>query len=181
LNKDDQHIINACKKGDRKAQELLYKKYSALLFGICLRYAKDRVEAQDFLQESLIIVFRDLHQYQPRSALGAWLRKVTVNVCLQQLRKKQNIFQTHSIEEVCSNSIQEEADIFSRFRERALLQMVQQLPTGYRIVFNLYAIEGYSHQEIAEMLNISASTSKSQLSRAKATLRKLLEKELVDY
>lgn len=152
-----------------------------MLFGICLRYAKDRVEAQDFLQESLIVIFRDLHQYQPKAAFGAWLRKVTVNVCLQQLRKKRNIFQTHSIEEICSNSIREEADIFSRFRERALLQMVQKLPTGYRVVFNLYAIEGYNHQEIADSLGISVNTSKSQLSRAKVTLRKLLEKELVDY
>ncbi|MEM8527048.1 MAG: sigma-70 family RNA polymerase sigma factor [Bacteroidota bacterium] len=181
MHKDDQYIIKACKKGDRKAQELLYRKYSAMLFGICLRYAKDRAEAQDFLQESLIVIFRDLHQYQPKAAFGAWLRRVTVNVCLQQLRKQRNIFQVHSIEEICSNSIQEEADIFSRFRERALLQMVQQLPTGYRVVFNLYAIEGYSHQEIAENLGISVNTSKSQLSRAKSTLRKLLEKELVDY
>ncbi|MEN0049728.1 MAG: sigma-70 family RNA polymerase sigma factor [Bacteroidota bacterium] len=181
MHRDDLNIIKACKKGDRKAQELLYRKYNAMLFGICLRYAKDRQEAQDFLQESLIVLFRDLHQYQPKAAFGAWLRRVTVNICLQQLRKKQNVFQTHTIEEVCSNSIQKEADIFSRFREKALLQMVQQLPTGYRVVFNLYVIEGYSHQEIADSLDISVNTSKSQLSRAKASLRKLLEKELVDY
>ena len=167
MNKDDLNIIKACRKGDRKAQELLYRKYSAMLFGICLRYAKVRVEAQVFLQESWSVIFRDLHQYQPQAAFGAWLRRVTVNVCLQQLRKRQNIFQTYSIEEICSNSIREEANIFSRFRERALLQMVQQLPTGYRVVFNLYAIEGYSHQEIAARLDISVNTSKSQLSSSK--------------
>ena len=150
-----------------------------MLFGVCLRYGQNRPEAEDLLQDGMIIIYRDLYQYKPTAALGAWLRRVMVNVCLQHLRKKHRIIRTTPIENF-NERLETDEDLFSQFRLKALLKMVQQLPPGYRMIFNLYVIEGYSHQEIANKLDISLGTSKSQLSRAKATLKKLLEKEFAD-
>lgn len=179
MSKSDSYIIEGCKQGDREAQNQLFLKYRSMLFGVCLRYAQHRHEAEDLLQEGMIIIYRDLYQYRPTGALGAWLRRVMVNVCLQHLRKKHRIIHTTSIENY-GEKFESDEDLFSQFRARALIKMIQQLPTGYKMVFNLYVIEGHAHQEIAEMLGISVNTSKSQLSRAKAALRKLLEKELAD-
>lgn len=150
-----------------------------MLFGVCLRYAKNHQEAEDFLQEGLIIIFRDLYQYQPTGNFGGWLRKVMINVCLQHLRRKKKIFISDNLDGL-TNNLETEENLFSRFRAKALVKMVQQLSPGYRMVFNLFVIEGYSHQEISNLLDISVGTSKSQLSRAKALLRKMLEKEMVD-
>lgn len=150
-----------------------------MLFGVCLRYAQHRHEAEDLLQEGMIVIYRDLYQYQPTGPLGGWLRRVMVNVCLQHIRKRHRIITTTSIEHF-GEKLETDEDLFSQFRAKALLNMIQQLPPGYRLVFNLYVIEGNSHQEIADQLGVSVNTSKSQLSRAKATLRKMLEKELAD-
>ncbi len=148
-----------------------------MLFGVCLRYAQNWQEAEDLLQEGMIVIYRDLYQYRPTGALGAWLRRVMVNVCLQHIRKRHRIVRTTSLEKY-GEKLETDEDLFSQFRAKALVKMIQQLPPGYRLVFNLYVIEGHSHQEIADQLGISINTSKSQLSRAKATLRKMLEKAL---
>ena len=148
-----------------------------MLFGICLRYAQNWQEAEDFLQEGMIVIYRDLYQYRPTGALGAWLRRVMVNVCLQHIRKRHRIIRTTSLDNY-GEKLETTENLFSEFRAKALVKMIQQLAPGYRLVFNLYVIEGYSHQEIADQLDISINTSKSQLSRAKAALRKILEKEL---
>ena len=174
MDTKDQHIIKGCKKGDAKAQAELYHRYKAQLFGVCLRYAAGRQEAEDLLQDGFIQIFKDLYQYRPTGSFPGWLRKVVVNVALQHLRKKKNLFATVELDRI-ANQHETEEDLFSSFRAKALLKMVQQLPEGYRAVFNLYVIEGYSHKEIAKQLGINESTSKSQLSRAKAMLRKLLE------
>ena len=179
MSKSDSYIIDGCKQGDHVAQNQLFLKYRSMLFGVCLRYGQNRPEAEDLLQDGMIIIYRDLYQYKPTAALGAWLRRVMVNVCLQHLRKKHRIIRTTPIENF-NERLETDEDLFSQFRLKALLKMVQQLPPGYRMIFNLYVIEGYSHQEIADKLDISLGTSKSQLSRAKATLKKLLEKELAD-
>jgi len=178
LKKTDQHIIKACQKGDRKAQNQLYEKYKVLLFNICMRYASSREEAEDFLQEGLIVIFKDLYQYQPKGALGAWLRKVMVNVCLQKLRKQKK-GQLLALDEIAEVPDKDD-DFFEHFRVKALLQMVQNLPTSYRVIFNLYVMEGYKHSEIAEKLNIPVNTSKTRLARAKAMLRNRLEEELAN-
>lgn len=146
-----------------------------MLFGVCLRYAKDREEAKDLLQEGFIQIYKDLYQYQPTGALGAWMRKVVVNVALQHIRKQKRLFPTVALSEAAA-SVEVEDELFSNFREQALIQLIQQLPDGYRAVFNLYVIEGYSHKEIADQLGIAEASSKSQLSRAKQALRKMLEK-----
>ncbi len=176
-NLTDKQLLEGCLNGNRMAQTALYRQYRRQLFGVCMRYAKSREEAEDMLQEGFVKIYSDLYQYRPTGALGAWMRRVVVNVALQHIRRRKNLFPNVDLEKV-AHTYQTDDEVFSKFREKALVNMVQQLPDGYRAVFNLYVVEGYSHQEIGEQLNISASTSKSQLSRAKATLRQMLEKQL---
>lgn len=179
MNRTEEHIIQGCIKGDHKEQKLLYEKFKVPMFRICLRYAQDRAEAEDMLQDGFIKVFSDLHQYSGKGALGGWIRRVMVNVALQHIRRKKNLFSPIEIEKVADNYNTGE-DVFATIGAKALIKMVQGLPPGYRTVFNLFVIEGYSHQEIADQLNISVNTSKSQLSKAKASLRKLLEKVMIN-
>ena len=177
MNLAEKNIIQGCKKGNPQAQRQLYEKYKALLFGVCLRYAKNRMEAEDFLQEGFIRIYRDLYQYQPEKAVGAWMRKVMVNSCLRQLQKNKMTFSEVNWEQV-GGSYEMEIEEKNQSREQHLIKMIQQLPAGYRAVFNMHAIEGYTHQEIGEYLGISTNTSKSQLSRAKKLLKKLFEKDI---
>jgi RNA polymerase sigma-70 factor (ECF subfamily) len=171
----ESELIKACKKGDRQAQELLYRRYSPKLYGVCLRYASDREEAKDFLQEGFMKIYNNLYKYKPTGSFSAWLYRLMINVALENIRRNQKRKNTTSLDNLINDPEIEET-IFSNFGAKSIIKMVQKLPEGYRIVFNLYVVEGYSHKEIAEMLDISESTSKSQLSRAKATLRKLIEK-----
>lgn len=171
----EQELIKACNKGERHAQELLYRRYSAKLYGVCLRYASNREEAEDFLQEGFIKIYNNLYKYQPTGSFSAWMYRLMVNVALEKIRQNQKRKNQLSLDDLIYDP-EDSDDIFSGFGARTIIEMVQKLPEGYRIVFNLYVVEGYSHKEIGEMLEITESTSKSQLSRAKATLRKLLEK-----
>ena len=148
------------------------------MFRLCLRYAKDKAEAEDILQDGFIKVFADLAKYRGDGALGGWIRRVILNVALQHVRKQKKQFQIVEIDQISETRYSEEI-VFSQFGARALTQLIQQLPPGYRTVFNLYVVEGYSHKEIAEKLNFTVSTSKSQLSKAKAMLRQMLEKRLI--
>ena len=177
MKTDDTNLITGCMKGDRQAQNQLYQKYKAVLFGVCLRYANSREEAEDMLQEGFIKIFSDLYQYKPTGPLGGWMRKVVINVALQHIRKnkKFRIFENH--EQIVAG-YEPDLKIFKDNREEAILKIVQQLPDGYRIIFNLYVIEEFTHKEIAEKLGISVSTSKSQYSRARAALRSMLEKNI---
>jgi RNA polymerase sigma-70 factor (ECF subfamily) len=147
------------------------------MYGVCLRYAKDQDEAEDLLQESFIRAFKNIGQFNATGALGAWLRKVTVNVCLENYRKNKTT--SEHLKNYCLE-YSEELDLdnaLSCLALENLIQKIQQLPTGYRTIFNLYAIEGFNHVEIAEMLQISIGTSKSQYSRAKQILREILDRE----
>ncbi len=177
METSDAQLIKGCMKGDRQAQNQLYQKYKASLFGVCLRYASLREEAEDMLQEGFIKIFSDLYQYKPIGPLGGWMRKVVINVALQHIRKnkKFRIFENH--EQIIA-AYEPDFEIFKNNREEAILKIVQQLPDGYRIIFNLYVIEEFSHREIAEKLGISVSTSKSQYSRARAALRRMVEKNI---
>jgi RNA polymerase sigma factor (sigma-70 family) len=134
----DEKLAKACKKGDRKAQEELYRRFSPMLYGVCQRYGRDRMEAQDMLQEGFIVIFRDLYQYLPHGPLGAWLRKVVINVCLQQLRKRK-----HSADaplESFSDRLEQDAEVYHQLEAKELIQLVQKLPDGYRatICFSLW-------------------------------------------
>ncbi|MEL6864009.1 MAG: RNA polymerase sigma factor [Bacteroidota bacterium] len=174
----DQDIIEGCLNGKRTYQKALYDKFRVPLFRLCMRYAHDRSEAEDMLQDGFIKIFTDLHQFSRKGPLGAWMRRVMLNTALQAIRKRKKLFPTVEVETVADQYASKE-DVFAQLGHKALTQLIQQLPTGYRTVFNLYVIEGFSHQEIAEQLNITASTSKTQLFKAKATLRKMLEKIMI--
>ena len=145
-----------------------------MMKGVCLRYAYNEHEAEDLLQDSFIKAFNKIESYQNKGALGGWLRKLTLNTALEQYRKNKNINQTIELNEV-NNSIEDEA--IENLELEDLVKKIQQLPIGFRTVFNLYAVEGFNHREIGEMLNISDGTSKSQYSRARQLLRKMIEKE----
>ncbi len=176
---DNNQLIRKCLAGNPSAQKALYEAYKVPLFRVCLRYANDRAEAEDMLQDGFIKIFQDLKNYRGTGAFGGWMRKLMVNVALQHLRKKKRLFPPIDLQEV-HEQFQTDEDIHAEINAKALTQLVQQLPPGYRAVFNLYVIEGYSHKEIAEQLGITLSTSKSQLFKAKATLRGILEKMIIN-
>lgn len=148
------------------------------MFRLCLRYARDRAEAEDLLQEGFVRVFTDLHQYSSQGALGGWVRRVILNVALQHVRRQQRLFPVVEVDAYASH-LPSGDDIVAHLNAEALTQFIQQLPPGYRAVFNLYVVEGYAHKEIADMLGIGVGTSKSQLSKAKAMLRKMLERVMI--
>lgn len=177
MYQSDENIIKGCRKGDRKAQKALFAKYRSMLFNICLRYASDRHQAEDFLQDGLIKIFSNLYQYKPTAAFGAWIRTVMVNVCLQHLRKEKRLFKTQELNEQIDH-FEINDELFTDYRTEAVMKMVQRLPQGSRLVFNLYIMESYSHKEIAKELGITASGSRAQLTRAKVALRSMLEKYL---
>jgi RNA polymerase sigma factor (sigma-70 family) len=170
---EEPELIHACLKGDLQAQKTLYERYKTTLFRMCLRYAKNKMEAEDFLQESFLAVFRDLAQYQAQGSPGAWIRRVALNAILQQLRKRDRKMSVNSIEMPPHPGPDMAENPFLEMDARELTGMIQLLPSGYRTVFNLFVVEGFSHQEIASMLGISESTSKSQLFKAKAKLREI--------
>ncbi len=172
---DEHQLVKGCLKGDRNYQRALYEKYKVPMFRLCLRYASDQAEAEDLLQEGFIKAFTDLHQFSHKGAFGGWLRKVILNVALQHVRKKQRAFQVKELESAIHYFPTDE-NILADLHAEALTKLIQNLPPGYRAVFNLFVVEGYSHQEIAELLGIEEGTSKSQLSKAKATLRTMIEK-----
>ncbi len=169
----DKELIEACLIGNPIAQKVLYDTYSSVLFGICIRYSKKEEEAQDILQDSFIKIFTKLDTYQYTGSFEGWLKRIVTNTSIEYYRKKIN---TEQVEEIGFNPyLAVDSDKVLEVEE--LLKMIQELPEGYRIVFNMYAIDGYTHGEIATKLNISEGTSKSQLSRARAYLqRKLKEK-----
>ncbi len=167
------NVIEQCIAGRRSSQELLYNFYAPKMFGICLRYAKDYHAAEDILQEGFIKVFNHLDRFRGEGSFEGWIKRVFVNTAIEHYRKASN---QQSITELSDDANRAVGEVASSFLAKEdLLHLVQQLPLGYRTVFNLYAIEGYSHKEIAKMLQISEGTSKSQLARARNTLQKMLK------
>ena len=175
MNKEEITLIKKCIKGDAKSQKTLYTKYKVKWFMVCLRYARDRSEAEDMLQEGLINIFKDLKQYNPKKGyFSTWSNRVLVNSILQFLRKWKKIKFDIDITDM-KDILPSSDDIYATLGAKELTQMIQQLPLGYRVVFNMYVIEGFKHKEIAEKLKISENTSKSQLFKAKRMLRNQLE------
>lgn len=167
----EKEIIEGCIKGKRKAQKALFEKYHKVMLGICLRYANSYAEAEDVLIEGFMQVFKKIKTYKGTGSFEGWMKRLFVNRAIDNFRKNKKLNFYEDLENVQNKFvIQNNAhDILSK---KELLQTIQELPPGYRIVFNLYAIEGYSHKEIAEKLNISESTSKTQLMKAKNRLAK---------
>lgn len=174
-----QNILERCKNGDRIAQQQLYETFKGKMFAVCLRYANSRSDAEDALQEGFVKVFRDLHQFRGEGSFEGWMRRVIVNVALQNLRKQKGGLQFTELENVAYKISDADDSVFDESEKgAALIKLMQKMPTGFRTVLNLYVLEEYSHQQIADELGISVGTSKSQLNRAKAFLKNLLEKNL---
>ncbi len=169
----EEKLIRSCQKGDSTAQREIYNKYSGKMMGVCLRYINSRFEAEDILINGFMKVFDKIGQYKHEGSFEGWVRKIMVNESLGYIRKNKSIYMEVEIEKA---DYQADFNTEASYQLEAeeLLQLVQQLPTGYKTVFNLYAIEGYSHKEIAEIMGISENTSKSQLSRARALLQQNL-------
>ena len=172
----DKQIIRGCARHDRKAQKILYDKYSRFLLGICLRYASDRTEAEDILQESLLKIYFNIDDFTGTGSFTGWLRKVAVNTAITHYHKNLRYRYNVDIEEFASFETGISSFEEDYFTSDELFKVINELSAGYRMVFNLYAIEGYKHKEIAKMLEIDTNTSKSQYSRAKSVIRNKLEK-----
>jgi len=170
--------IKAAKKGNPTAQRYLYEAYKISLFTICLRYSRDKLEAEDILQEGFINIFKDLHQFTEKGNIEGWMKRVMVNTALRYLRKWKKDWQ-HEDPQDYEEAFHSQEIVFQRLGMEELTKLIQRLPNGYKIVFNLYVIEGYNHKEIATLLGISENTSKTQLFKAKAALRKQLEQQLL--
>ncbi|MGV3630181.1 MAG: RNA polymerase sigma factor [Bacteroidota bacterium] len=170
-------LVRACLKNNRQAQKELYRRFSYMMKGVCLRYSSNTGDAEDLLQESFIRVFQNLHRYQDEGKLGGWIRTVTLNCVFEKYRSMKKEKESLLYVEEYFEKAQELDHILENLAMEDLLAKIQALPEGYRVMFNLYAIEGYRHEEIAQQLGIREGTSKSQYSRARALLREMLLKE----
>ena len=168
-------LIQFCIKGERHSQSRLYALLAPKMFVVCLRYARNREEAEETLQEGFMKVFENLQQFKFAGSFEGWVRKIMVNCALQKYRSKSQLHAVVNIDDVKTEYSGSE-NISSQLGTKELLKMVQLLPTAYRMVFNLYVFEGMKHREIAEMLGISEGTSKSNLSDARAILQKAVFK-----
>lgn len=166
-----EQLIEKCQKQDIKAQEQLYKLYAAKLFSVCLKYSGSYEEAEDNLQDAFVTIFKKIAQYKNNGSFEGWLKRITINTALQKYRK-QKVFEIVKEEHLENPEVEiDDENISIDF----LLKIIQQLPNRYRLVFNLYALDGYSHKEIAEFLNITQGTSKSNLARARGILKEKIE------
>ena len=171
---DDSALIEKCKAGDQRAQRELFEKYAPKMLGVCLRYAKNKEQAEDVLQEGFIKVYTKLEHYQSKGSLEGWIRRIMVNTSLDHIRKNLKFQGDRPVDDV---GFKLEQNTFNgdQLFEEDLLKLINAMPPGYKVVFNMFAIEGYSHKEIADELGVSENTSKSQYSRARAYLKAKLE------
>ena len=169
-------LIHQCKKKDIRAQEELYRLYSGKLFGLCLKYSNNYQQAEDNLQDGFITIFNKINQYKDKGSFEGWMKRIVINTTLQKHRKEKYF-------EIINENLSEDPEIEiddEKITTDFLLESIQELPERYRQVFNLYALDGFSHKEIAEMLNISVGSSKSNLARARHILKSRIENHLND-
>ena len=165
----EKEIIDGCKAGKSNAQKALFLKYGPIMLTVCRRYARHHMEAEDFAQEGFIKTFRHIDKFKGESALGTWIRRIMINNALKHVAK--SAFKREQIGIADNYDRDIDPGTYAKLSAEEILKLVEELPTGYRVVFNLYAIEGYSHKEIAEMLEIGESTSRSQLLKARRVLQ----------
>lgn len=163
-------IIKECASGNVRAQEKLYRMFAPKMFGVCLRYAKDRTEAEDNLQDGFIKVFENIHKFRHEGSFEGWIRRIMVNVSLGKYRKQYLLYPVEDIGKIEPAPVPDE--IIAKLGADELLGLIQQLPPRYRMVFNLYVLDGLNHQQISEAMNISVGTSKSNLARARDILKR---------
>ncbi|MFS8082566.1 MAG: RNA polymerase sigma factor [Ginsengibacter sp.] len=182
MNTESNHItsesdlIKGCIDGDRQMQQILYDRFASKMYGVCLRYAGNVEDANDILQEGFIKVFKNLGKFRSEGSFEGWVRRIFINSAIEQYRKKVKLY---NVSEVYENTVEDKSltalDILAT---KDVMSIVNELSPGYKAVFNLHVVEGYSHNEIAQMLGINEGTSKSQLARAKGVLKKIIEKRL---
>lgn len=171
---NDTSLVNACLKNNVLAQEQLYNQYSKCLFGICLRMMRNKHDAEDVFQNSFILVFSKLNTYEARSPLKYWMKKIFINSCINELKKRKEIF---DLEEYKFPIEEKKVEDNIEYNIENIKKSMSKLADGYRMILNLYLFEGYNHREIAKILDISESTSKTQFSRAKIRLKENLSKD----
>ena len=172
---DHQRLVKDCLKGKPQAQRELYEQFSEIMLGVCYRYTRSMRDAEDVLQEGFVKVFRYLHQYKQQGELGAWIRRIMVNTALNYLKRHRKYQEEMFFTEEYMHPVADE-DPAVRLQAKEIADLVRQLPQGYQVIFNLHAVEGYSHVEIGEMLGISDGTSRSQYSRARNLLITWIER-----
>ncbi len=169
-------VISDCKKNKRKAQVILYKQYAPMLLGVCSRYVHDKAEAEDILQESFLKILKNIKEYTGKGHFENWMKKIVVNTAIRHFHKEKKHYYHEEIGDVQDYELQTLISPVQEFETKELYNLLKTMPEGYRMIFNLYAIEGYKHKEIAEKLNIDESTSKTQYLRAKNWLIKQMKK-----
>lgn len=180
MNFSEEKLIKGCQKGKREYQQALYDKYSNGMYLVALRYSKMQQEAEDVIQESFIKVFKNIKTFRKDSSLAYWIKRIVVNTALNHQRSKLYLYPMVDVSDL--NHSSDKDNIVSALNYEELLALIQELPTGCQVIFNLFAIEGFKHHEIAKMLEISEGTSKSQYSRAKSLLSdKILSRESFRY
>ena len=173
-NIPESDLIVGCLEGNRRMQEELYRRFSPRMYAVCLRYAGNTEEAEDILQEGFVKVFKKLDSFRSEGSFEGWIRRIFVNTAIEHFRRKRYLMPVTEKEE---NTIEGKyLSILDDLAARDIMALVQELSPGYRTVFNMYVVEGYTHKEIADMLGISEGTSKSQLSRAKVILQEMVKK-----
>lgn len=168
----EEELIKQCQLGQRSAQELLYRMYSPKLFGICLKYSSNKIEAEDNLHDSFMTIYEKIHQFENKGSFEGWLKRITVNTVLQKYRKTGQII---PLSEPIELPDVEQSETLTEIPMGQLLQFIQELPRKYRITFNMYVLDGYSHKEISAALGTSEGTSKSNLARARSILKDKLK------
>ncbi len=170
----EEELINGCIREEKSYQQRLYKTYAGKMLVVCMRYTRNRQEAEDVLQDGFIRVFDNIKKFSFNGSFEGWIRRIMINCALRNFRKSS--YQKEQIGIAEDYDIPTNAKIYDKLSEQELLKMIDELPDGYKMVFNLYAIEGYSHKEIADMMDINEGTSRSQLNKA----RKYLQKKLIE-
>ena len=169
-------LIQGCIAGNRQTQEILYKQFSPKMYSVCLRYSGNVEDANDLLQEGFIKIFKNLDKFRGDGSFEGWMRRIFVNTSIEHFRKKVKLY---NVTEVQENTVEDvELNVLDSMAEKDIILLVNELSPGYKAVFNMHVIEGYSHKEIATILGITEGTSKSQLARAKGVLKKSLEKTM---
>jgi RNA polymerase sigma-70 factor (ECF subfamily) len=166
-------LIKGCIEGNPEMQKLLYDQFSSKMYGVCLRYAENTEDASDVMQESFIKVYKSLPKFRGEGSFEGWIRRIFINTSIEHFRRKVKLY---NVTEVQENTIEDtELDALDSLETKDILKIVNELSPGYKQVFNMHVIEGYSHKEIADVLGITEGTSKSQLARAKGVLKKIIE------
>jgi RNA polymerase sigma-70 factor (ECF subfamily) len=174
MTSEEKDMIDGCINGIRSSQKMLYERYAPKMLGVCMRYAKDRAEAEDMMQEGFIKVFHNISRFKNEGSFEGWVRRIMVFTAINFFKHRSRKFR-EDLDREDYDAVYHE-DIIDKISAKEIIALVQQLPEGYRMIFNLYAVEGYTHKEIGDMLGIAVGTSKSQYARARAVMQQLLAK-----